>query len=182
MRITHVAAHNWRNFKNVDFAGGADSSSSGPTRRGSRICSICSASWAMSPAAAAVSPPRWRSGAGCRRRAVSSPGTTTGANSPWRSIWPTARTRYELAVKGEQGGRNRPIIVREIVTRNGQPLLSRPDDRDERDRELLTQTHLEQISANQGFRPIAEYFAKVNYGGHETRSFSVSRGGRCSKS
>ena len=49
------------------------------------------------------------------------------------------------------------------MTRNGQPLLSRPDDRDERDRELLTQTHLEQISANQGFRPIAEYFAKVNY-------------------
>ena len=37
------------------------------------------------------------------------------------------------------------------------------DANDDRDPDQLTQTHLEQISANQEFRPIAEYFAKVNY-------------------
>lgn len=71
--------------------------------------------------------------------------------------------RYRLAIRGEKGGRNRPILDEERVERNGTVILERPDPLDEADRERLTQTHLEQITANQDFRALADYFAKVQY-------------------
>lgn len=71
--------------------------------------------------------------------------------------------RYRLAIRGEKGGLNRPIVVEEVVQRNGHTLLIRPDEHDHSDSERLTQTHLEQIAANQTFRVLAEYFAKVQY-------------------
>lgn len=71
--------------------------------------------------------------------------------------------RYRLAVKGEGSGRNRPVVAEELVEHNGEILVQRPDKFDEEDPERLTQTHLEQIAANQPFRSVAEYFAKVRY-------------------
>ena len=47
--------------------------------------------------------------------------------------------------------------------KNGEELLRRPDDRDREDEVLLTQMHLEQIASNQRFRPIADYFDRVQY-------------------
>ena len=54
-------------------------------------------------------------------------------------------------------------MVREIVKKDGEILLERPDQFDVLDPDRMLQTHLEQISANQAFRPIAEHFAKVSY-------------------
>ncbi|WP_246846243.1 AAA family ATPase [Humibacter ginsenosidimutans] len=73
------------------------------------------------------------------------------------------RWRYKLAIKGEAGGLNRPIVDEEIVERNGELIRQRPDSDDLADPERLTQTHLEQIVANQEFRAIADHFAKVAY-------------------
>jgi predicted ATPase len=42
-------------------------------------------------------------------------------------------------------------------------MLSRPDEDDKRDELRLTETHLEQISANKEFRPLAEAFQKILY-------------------
>jgi len=42
-------------------------------------------------------------------------------------------------------------------------LLSRPNNKDKRDSELLTQTHLEQVNTNREFRGLADFFAKVRY-------------------
>ncbi|WP_235281697.1 AAA family ATPase [Microbacterium azadirachtae] len=74
-----------------------------------------------------------------------------------------AQWRYRLAIRGEKGGRNRPIVDEERVELNGTVLLERPNQQDKVDAALLTQTHLEQIAANQKFRPLADYFAKVQY-------------------
>jgi predicted ATPase len=70
---------------------------------------------------------------------------------------------YRLAIKGEAGGHNRPIVTEEYVARDNTVLLHRPDADDQQDRERLTQTHLEQIAANQPFRDIANHFARVQY-------------------
>lgn len=72
------------------------------------------------------------------------------------SVW-----RYEL--RFNQDYRQRPVIKEERVFRDGQEILRRPDDKDESDRERLTQTYLEQVHANQPFREIADFFSSTRY-------------------
>lgn len=67
--------------------------------------------------------------------------------------------RIELA----QDNQRRPLIQREIVSHQDRIVLSRPDHEDELDVSRLTQTHLEQVSANKEFRALQEFFAKVRY-------------------
>lgn len=62
-----------------------------------------------------------------------------------------------------QDNLRRPILREETVLRNGTTLLKRPDQNDKTDPLLLTQTALEQISANQSFRELAEFFASISY-------------------
>ena len=62
-----------------------------------------------------------------------------------------------------QDNQRRPLLKREIVRHGNEELLSRPDDADEGDAELLTQTHLEQVNANRDFRALADFFAKIRY-------------------
>ncbi|WP_257493082.1 AAA family ATPase [Actinomyces wuliandei] len=71
--------------------------------------------------------------------------------------------RYRLSIKGESGGLNRPVVDEERVERDGTLLLHRPAPEDQADPERLTQTHLEQIGANQSFRSVADHFGKVQY-------------------
>lgn len=62
-----------------------------------------------------------------------------------------------------QDNRRRPLITREQVRRGGDLLLSRPDESDRQDRELLRQTHLEQVRANKGFRELSSFFSSIEY-------------------
>lgn len=62
-----------------------------------------------------------------------------------------------------QDNRKRPSIKEERVGRDGVAVLSRPDDNDKLDPLRLTQTSLEQISANVDFRPLAEFFRSISY-------------------
>ncbi len=57
----------------------------------------------------------------------------------------------------------RPFLKKEVVHHNGVILLDRPDGDDEKDRERLTQTHLEQVNANIKFREIADFLGSVRY-------------------
>lgn len=71
--------------------------------------------------------------------------------------------RYELAFNS-QG--NRPAkIACERVYRGGEaePVLERPDSHDRADPERLTQTALENVNANQAFRPLATFLASIRY-------------------
>ena len=76
---------------------------------------------------------------------------SNGANPDWE---------YELRFNQEF---RRPIIRSERVSRGGKPLLTRPNGRDEKDPEGLTQTYLEQVQANQEFRDLATFFSSVRY-------------------
>ena len=49
------------------------------------------------------------------------------------------------------------------MLRGDQIVKQRPNHADQRDPELLTQTALEQISANQDFREVATFFKSISY-------------------
>jgi predicted ATPase len=70
---------------------------------------------------------------------------------------------YEIQFDGEKGGHNRPVVASERVTHLGKQLLVRPDRDDEADPERLTQTALEQTSANKEFREVATFLSEARY-------------------
>ena len=70
---------------------------------------------------------------------------------------------YGIGIRQEPRGYRHPYLTYERAWHKEQQVLSRPDDTDERDQLRLTQTHLEQINANERFRPAAEFFQAVLY-------------------
>src|SRR5215472_7009360 len=68
-----------------------------------------------------------------------------------------------ISMTREQRGRHRDLITEKRVERNGEVIVERPDDKDRLDPELLRQTHLEQVTANLKFRPLADFFASIRY-------------------
>ena len=73
------------------------------------------------------------------------------------------RWRYSLGIKQETRGHRQPYLTFETVEKDGRAILRRPDDQDRKDPRRLTQTHLEQISANLEFREIAKFFKSIYY-------------------
>lgn len=165
MRFTHVKASNWRNFKTLDFALGDRLFLVGPNASGKSnlldlfrfLGDVASSGGGLASAIDARGGlPKLRSlfARNHQRGRLVIDVDLQDGDETWR---------YFLSVKGESGGRNRPVVDEEIVERNGVALLRRPDEHDSADPERLTQTHLEQIGANQRFRSLAEYFEKVRY-------------------
>jgi predicted ATPase len=76
-----------------------------------------------------------------------------------------ASWRYTLGFKSEGTGLQRVVVTKEVVTNliSGERVVDRPSAADKKDKELLTQTHLQQISANKDFRHIVEFFASLTY-------------------
>jgi len=70
---------------------------------------------------------------------------------------------YTLAFKAEVRGLRRVLITREVVKNEGRVVIARPDKDDDADSLRLTQTAIEQINANSGFRAIAEFFRETTY-------------------
>jgi predicted ATPase len=68
---------------------------------------------------------------------------------------------YELRLT--QDKRQRPIIKREWVRKDGREVVSRPNDTDREDPERLTQTYLQQVNVNREFRAVADFFASIRY-------------------
>lgn len=62
-----------------------------------------------------------------------------------------------------QDNLRRPLIKEERVEYNGEVKLNRPDTDDRTDKERLTQTALEQITANKDFRPVVAFLQSVSY-------------------
>ena len=71
--------------------------------------------------------------------------------------------RYAVGITQQPRGYRQPELEYERVWKDGVLLLDRPDDEDRADPLRLTQTHLEQISANAKFRPIARFFESIRY-------------------
>jgi predicted ATPase len=75
----------------------------------------------------------------------------------------TAEYKYAIGIAQQQRGYRQPVLRSERVWRAGSLLLDRPDAQDLQDPLRLTQTHLEQISANAKFRAIARFFDSIRY-------------------
>jgi predicted ATPase len=71
--------------------------------------------------------------------------------------------RYAIGLTQQVRGYRQPLLRYEKVWRDGVQVLSRPDENDEGDELRLTQTHLEQISANAKFREVAKFFESIRY-------------------
>ena len=81
-----------------------------------------------------------------------------------------AAWRYLLAFnKGDKRVGLAPVVTRERVWksapegRSWTQLVNRPSPEDKSDPKLLTQTWLQQVTQNQSFRELAEFFASVGY-------------------
>lgn len=165
MRITRVNASNWRNFKALDFKIRDRLFIVGPNASGkSNLLDLFRFLGDIADAGGGLaSAVEKRRGLG-KVRSLFARNYQKGRLiialelDDGEDTW-----RYRLSIKGEGGGKNRPIVDEERVEHNGKLLLLRPNKEDKADPERLTQTHLEQIAANQTFRAVADYFAKVNY-------------------
>ena len=71
--------------------------------------------------------------------------------------------RYAIGIKQEVRGYRQPYLAYERVWRGEVQLLDRPDDFDRKDKLRLTQTHLEQINANESFREISRFLESILY-------------------
>ncbi|USR90414.1 AAA family ATPase [Phormidium yuhuli AB48] len=70
---------------------------------------------------------------------------------------------YSIGIKNQKGGDNPPILAWEKVWKNKNLILKRPDEDDEEDPKLLTQTALEQLRFNREFRDIQVFFQSSLY-------------------
>ena len=77
--------------------------------------------------------------------------------------------RYELSFTHATAGGLAPLVEREAVYRlhadgnEKEKLSPRPDKADKADRQRLTQTALQQVTANRAFRALADFFRSVAY-------------------
>ncbi len=71
--------------------------------------------------------------------------------------------RYAISITQEVRGHREPYVRYERIWRGEKQILNRPDAQDQSDPLRKTQTHLEQISANTNFRPIAKFFESIRY-------------------
>ena len=75
-----------------------------------------------------------------------------------RPLW-----KYAIGIKQQQRGARLPYLVYERIWEGDNQILDRPNDDDKNDVMRMTQTHLEQISANERFRDLARFFESVLY-------------------
>lgn len=68
---------------------------------------------------------------------------------------------YELVIV--QDNQRQAQVRREIVRHRDRSILDRPVRDDHRDRLRLSQTHLEQVTANREFRAVSEFLASIRY-------------------
>jgi predicted ATPase len=71
--------------------------------------------------------------------------------------------RYNLGLRQEPRGFRKTYITHEQVWNAEQQILNRPNKEDEKDRDRLTQTFLEQINVNSDFRDIVRFFQTITY-------------------
>jgi len=71
--------------------------------------------------------------------------------------------KYSIGIKQQPRGSRLPYLAYEYIWEGDKQILKRPDESDRKDELRLTQTHLEQISANEKFRNVAKFFDSVLY-------------------
>ncbi|MCS6843766.1 MAG: AAA family ATPase [Caldilineales bacterium] len=160
MRFSHIRLENWKNFSRLDAALQRRVFLIGPNASGKsnlldafrflRDVALGGLRRATEDARGGVSTIRCL--AARRYSSVLIEVEAAGNGDTWQ---------YRLEFNQDQ--QRHTVVKSEVVWRNGQMLLQRPDQNDQVDPVRLTQTALEQISANQAFRELADFFKSVSY-------------------
>ena len=165
LRFTHLCLENWRNFTQVDVALQRRVFVIGPNESGKSnlldvfrfLHDIATTEGGFQ---AAVSKPV-RGGVAKLHCLAARRHTDIGIRVCVGDDKHPSRWEYEL--RFNQATYSLPAIKRERVVKHGREILKRPNEQDRKDPQRLTQTHLEQVSANQEFRELVEFFASVRY-------------------
>ncbi len=167
MRFTRLKLKNWRNFTRVDLAIGERLFITGPNASGKSnlldafrfLRDIAKNGGGLQEAVAMRGGlAKLRCLAARRDPNVEIEVELTDSDANGSVVW-----RYGIGLKQETRGMRRVLLTHEKVWKDGCLILDRPDKADSSDDLRLTQTHLEQINANQDFRPLAEVFQRILY-------------------
>jgi predicted ATPase len=164
--ISHITLKNWKNFREADVSLGTRAFLVGPNASGKSnfldafrfLRDICKPGGGLQHAVK-------------QRGGLSKIRCLAAREDPNVSIEATFseyegskdKWRYALSIKQEPRGYRLPQIVYEKVWHNNDEKLNRPNKQDKHDHALLTQTHLEQISANRDFRDISIFLESIKY-------------------
>ena len=163
MEFSHVHIKNWKNFRDLSFDVGHRLFIVGPNASGkSNLLDV------FRFLGDVVAPGGGMAQAVEQRGGLKKIRSLFSRQHPSPSIDVTMRDgedewRYVLVIRQEGSGHRRVLVETERVECNGKLLLSRPNEDDEADTELLTQTYLEQKVTNKKFRKIADFFAQTRY-------------------
>jgi len=160
--FTRLELTNWRNFKNVDIALSPRVFVAGPNASGKTnlLDAIRFLRDIAAPGGSLLRAVEERRGlkhirslhaGGNSNVVVSVDLTIDGPDDTWT---------YTLEISGSETKNKTMKIEREHVVHRGQTVLERPGPGDD-DALVLSQTHLEQVSQNRRFRPLAEALASV---------------------
>ncbi len=167
MRLTHLTLRNWRNFKEADFPVQGRLVVLGPNASGKSnlLDALRFLRQVASPGGGFQEAVQSRGGIP-RVRCLAARNFNHGHVTIGVRLGDGERAdrwSYELTFTRESRGLHRPILSGEVVKRDGVVVFERPDDNDLTDSERLTQTYLEQVNANQEFRPIADFLRTIRY-------------------
>jgi predicted ATPase len=164
--ISHIKLKNWRNFRNVDVELGSRIFLIGPNASGKSnfldvfrfLRDIVKPGGGLQKAITdrgGVS--KIRCLAARQHPEIEIEFTFSDSESK-STLW-----QYELCIKQESRGYRFPYLSYEKVFKNGNEIMSRPNNEDKSDKMRLTQTNLEQINANQEFREIYHFLKSISY-------------------
>jgi predicted ATPase len=166
MLVRHLSVKNWRNFKAIDVPLGDRVFIAGPNASGkSNLLDVFRFLRDVAKPGGGLQSAVAQRGGVSRLRCLAARRypdieieIRLADDSARAGIW-----TYALGIKQEARGHRLPLLAYERVTRGNRSVLNRPDPDDHKDPLRLTQTHLEQIGANQAFRDISRFFETTLY-------------------
>jgi predicted ATPase len=163
MRFTRLRLGNWRNFKRAEVDLAARAIFVGPNASGKSnlIDALRFLSHVAAEEGGLASAVRRREGVSALRCLQATRNSDIAVEVDVGDDNNNKMWTYKLVFNARKG--ELPQVKQEEVQRNGEVLVSRPDDRDRRDEALLTQTHLEQVQLNRDFRELVEFLRSTRY-------------------
>ena len=165
MIISHLSLKNWRNFRSVDVQFAPRVFVTGPNASGkSNLLDVFRFLRDIAkPGGGLQSAMRERGGLSKVRCLAARKEPDVEIEVTLSEDGEIPAWRYGIGIKQQVRGYRQPILQFERIWEVDKLIRQRPDKDDEVDPERLTQTHLEQISANSEFREIAKFFESIRY-------------------